>query len=306
MRTAAVVVDWRKPNETLAALRSLSRMVPPPDTIVCVENESAAEQVRLLNAQAPSTVKFIECAQNIGFAAAVNLGMKAALEDGAEWVLVLNNDALVMTNCLQRCIEYAISEGNAAAVGPAIAFMDSPERLWFGGGYVNSWLAFTRHRGLMQPSSSPPPSGDTDFVTGCCMLISVAAWNQLGPFRADFFAYYEDAEWCQRARAGGWRCLYVGEVLCVHAVSVSSEQRGSLGLSPNTAYYLGRNPVKFAIETKDAGRRLTRLLGLMIIWNAYNFWRLIQARNSATAAAYVRGVVDAFRGRMGAAQFGQA
>ena len=299
VRTAAVVVDWRRPDDTLTALSSLAAMVPRPDLLLCVENGSLPDEVERVRASAPPETKIVELPENIGFAGAVNLGMSQALDTGAKWILLLNNDATADRDCLRRLLEEMNGDPHVATAGPAISFADRPDRLWFGGGEVSDWFAFSRHRGLMASSKQPPPSADTGFVTGCCMLLSAAAWQELGPFRADFFAYYEDAEWCQRARAGGWRCRYVGEVLCTHAVSASSLERGSLSLSETTAYYKARNPMRFALETKTLGRRLTRILGVMVVWNAYHAWRLLQLRRLNVARAYIRGIVDAFRGRMG-------
>jgi GT2 family glycosyltransferase len=275
-------------------------MAPCPDTIYCVENDCTKEEATIVRASAPSCVELIECPTNIGFAAAVNLGVVEAIQGGAQWVLLLNNDATVTNRCLGRCLEEAATHPRIAAVGPAISFADRPDKLWYGGGEMHDWFAFTRHRGLQASTAAPPPTGDTAFVTGCCMLISATAWISIGPFRADFFAYYEDAEWCQRARTNGWSCRYVGEVLCAHAVGVSSAQRGNLGLSENTAYYMARNPLRVALETKAWGRRITRLLGLMMIWNPYHAWRLLQSRSPRVAVAYMKGIVDGFRGHMGA------
>ena len=299
VRTAAVVVDWRRPDDTRVALGSLAAMVPQPDVLVCVENGCTVEEMELVRMGAPPATKIIALPENIGFAGAVNLGVAQAVDAGADWILLLNNDAKVERSCLGRLLEEAARYPRVAAAGPAISFADRPDRLWFGGGEVSDWFAFSRHRGLMALSSDPPRSSDTGFITGCCMLVSAAAWRDLGPFRADFFAYYEDAEWCQRVRARGWRCRYVGEVLCTHAVSASSPERGSLSLSEMTAYYKARNPLRFALETRAFGRRLTRILGVLVVWNAYHAWRLLQLRQANVAEAYLRGITDAVRGHMG-------
>jgi GT2 family glycosyltransferase len=111
--------------------------------------------------------------------------------------------------------------------------------------------------------------------------------------------YYDDAEWCQRVRAAGWTCRYLGEVLCVHAVSASSGRRGSLGLSENMAYYLARNPMRFALETEGTIRRISRVIGLLTVYALFNAWRTLRSRSPAIAQAYVQGVVDAVRGQMG-------
>ena len=76
-------------------------------------------------------------------------------------------------------------------------------------------------------------------------------------------------------------------------------QRGSLGLSPNAAYYLARNPMRFALESRDPRRKVSRVLGLLTIWAGYNAWRILMTRRTSVAAAYVQGLLDAARGHMG-------
>jgi len=299
VKTAAVVVDWRRPRDTIEALRSLAAMSPAPDLIICVENGSLPEERALVRAEVPPQVHFIELDENLGFAGGCNAGMRAALDKGADWTLVLNNDATVAPSCLSACLAAATADPRIAVVGPAVAFADTPDRLWYGGGIVSHWLGFTRHRGLNRPASHPPPSSEVSYVSACCALVSSRAWLDVGPFRADFFSYYEDAEWCQRAASRGWRGHYLGEVLCWHAAGVSSNQRGSLGLSENTAYYLARNPLRFAIQSRPLLLAVTRVLGLSLVWNAYNAWRLIRGGRPAVAKSYLRGLRDAVRGRMG-------
>jgi hypothetical protein len=87
--------------------------------------------------------------------------------------------------------------------------------------------------------------------------------------------------------------------LCTHAVSASSLEGGGLGLSETIAYYKARNPLRFALETRESGRRLTRILGLMVVWNGYHAWRLLLLRRADVAAAYLKGLLDAVRGHMG-------
>jgi GT2 family glycosyltransferase len=274
-------------------------MTPPPDILLRVDNGSANLGIDPVRDAAPKGTLFIDLPTNIGWPAAVNRGMEVAISNGADWTLVLNNDATVAPTCLSRCLQEAGLHNKVAAIGPAIAFSGHPETLWFAGGQVSDWFAFTRHRGLMRPSASPPPSSETGFVTGCCFVVSSAAWRAIGPFRADYFAYYEDAEWAQRARAAGWHCRYVGEVLCSHAVGLTWNQPGSLGLSPNSAYYLGRNPLRFALESAPFYRRVSRVLGIMTVWNGYNALRTLQSKRVSVGLSYLEGLRDAIRGRMG-------
>lgn len=299
MKVAAVVVAWKQLEVTVEAIRSLTRSRQRPDLLVCVAQEYRAADLDQLSAVLPAGSLLIAPGGNLGFAAAANLGITAAVQRGASWVLLLNNDATVSPDCLERCLREATGEPGTAVLSPAVAFTDETSRLWYAGGAHSSTFAYTRHRGLRRDSAFPRPSGDTDYVPGCCALISAAAWAELGPYREDYFMYYEDVEWCARARRSGWRVRYLGEVLCHHAVGVSSNQRGSIGLSENTAYYLARNPLRFALESDRLTDLLTRTLGVIAIWGGYNGVRIIRSRNTSVAMSYLRGLSDGWYGRMG-------
>src|SRR5690348_9701967 len=88
LRTAAIVVDWHKPVETAAALQSLRGMTIPLDTLICIENESTDQETPRTGGGVAQGTIVIPIAENIGFAAAVNLGVARALRDGAEWILL--------------------------------------------------------------------------------------------------------------------------------------------------------------------------------------------------------------------------
>ena len=299
MKTASVTLSWGLPDETVKALHSLASMTLPPDLIICVDNGSSAEDVAQLRANMPKETVLIENGENLGFDAGCNVGIEYALSQNVDWILLLNNDATVEQECLSRCLAEALATPRVAILGPAVVFADRPDVLWFGGGRMSDWFAVPGHRGKLKPAGSPPPTSDVGYVAGCCALLSSEALRSVGLFRGDFFLVYGDGEWCQRARAAGWRCRYLGEVLCAHAVSASAGQRGSLGLTENSAYYEARNPLRFALETPQRLRRLTRVTGILFVYGAFNAWRIIQSRQRAVAAAYIHGLADAFRGRMG-------
>jgi GT2 family glycosyltransferase len=299
LTTASLTVNWGSPKDTVAALHSLASMSTRPDYIICVDNGSSAEHVSELRSGMPKDTVLIELAENTGVAAANNVGMEYAVAHGADWTLFLNNDATADPDCLSRCLDEAMAVERTGIVGPAVVFADRPDLLWFAGGYVSDWFAFPRHRGLRQLAATPPPTADTGYVSTCCALVSSAAWESVGPFRADYFMYYDDTEWCIRLRASGWRCRYLGEVLSDHAVSASSGRRGSLGISENMAYYLARNPLRFALETKGVVRRFTRVVGLLTVYGGFNAWRILRAGKRAIALAYVQGLIDGARGHMG-------
>ena len=295
-RSAAVVVVWRDTLNALNAVASLCAMRPCPETIICVVQEATVPES--WRAAEHPAIRVIELAENYGFAHAANLGVRSAVESGAEWVLLLNDDAVVEPTCLARCVEEARSDPSIAAVGPAVVFEERPDTIWFAGGRHSDEFLYTRHRALGRTVDKLPRTSDTDYIAGCCLLLRTSAWGELGGFRDDFFLYYEDAEWCLRARDAGWRCRYIAEVLCRHRVS-GSTQDGRRALSPTSAYYRARNPLRFARETVPRRRRLTRTAGVLFIWAPYLAYQLVRAHDWQTTRAYLQGLRDGFGGRMG-------
>lgn len=297
-RVAAIVVAWRELGMTVEAVESLLGSTVAVDPLICIVQEYSSEDLASLSAAMPGHTP-ISLEANIGFAAAVNLGMARAIELGASWVLLMNNDATAAPECVERCLLEAGRHERVAAVGPAVAYTHDPARLWFAGAAQSRSLAVVWHRGHFAKRSRPPASADSDYIPGCCVLISTAAWQEVGPLREDFFMYYEDADWGERARLAGWRLRYLGEVLCDHAMAVSSGQGGSRYLTENTAYYLARNPLRYAREAPTAALRRKRTLGILTIWTAYNLTRIKPAQWSTVGRACAEGLIDGWTGRMG-------
>lgn len=236
---------------------------------------------------------------NIGFAAAVNVALRRVQPLGVEWALLVNNDATITTDCVARCLEEASRDRDVAVVSPAIAYTNRPGRLWFAGASQSRLFAVVWHRGYFAASSAPPPSGDCDYIPSCAALMSMPAWSAVGPFREDYFMYFEDVEWGARAREQGWKLRYLGAVLAFHVMGGSSERGGSRLMGENTAYYLARNPVRFALETRPIGLRATRTFGAVVIWTLYNLTRIKPSDWPGTGRAMLQGIADGFRARMG-------
>jgi hypothetical protein len=271
---------------------------PGPDVSICIAQEFTTAERKEFEDQAPPGVMTLYIQQNIGFARSINLAMERAIGLGAEWVLVLNNDATVDHGCLEVCVNAGL-DPCVGAISPAIRFMDSPDQLWYGGGRLNPRLGYPRHNGLHTKVGNVPPTSDTQYIPACCALYSTAAWRDVGPFKSEYFMYFEDVDWSVRARSRGWKLRYVGQVLASHAVGVSSGQRGSTGLTANPAYYLARNPLRFALEAEHLRLRASRVFGYAMVWSPYNALRLARARDLNVGRAYLEGLRDGLLGRMG-------
>lgn len=300
MTTMALVIAWHEPEMTARSLRSLAAMAPAADRLLCVAQSFTDDERRMLESEAPAEAELVFLEENLGFAGAVNRGLQRAFADGFDWVLLLNNDATVDPDCLEACMTAATARPRIAAVSPAIALMDQPETAWWAGGSLSARWGITRHPTLGRSMTSLPPSGPTQFIPGCCVLFSMEAVRDIGTLADTFFMYYEDAEWCLRARQLGWELWYLNQPMCLHAVGGSSGQRAQTGLGVNSSYFLARNPLHAGMTAHPRRLRLTRVLAFFLVWTPYNVLRILRSPDRRLVGrAYLEGVNDALRKRMG-------
>ena len=158
----AVILNWNNLPDTTECLESLRRLDTPLDEIIVVDNASTEASARYLREMFPE-VTILENQRNLGFAGGNNVGIRYALERGAERVLLLNNDTVVSPSFLQELTRAMDRDSFVGIAGPKIYFYSDPKRLWFVGP-KRSWL-FGRplplgHRAFGQPDSLAEQGGE--------------------------------------------------------------------------------------------------------------------------------------------------
>jgi len=223
MRLGIVVLNWNGKDVTPRCLDSVYRSTFLPDAIVVVDNASSDGSKDVIRKRFPQVV-LIENDSNLGFAEGCNIGIRHLLERGFDLVLILNNDAEVDSGCLHELGQAAVSYP-AAAYGATIYEHGNRSKIWYGGGTISRLTLEARHEARPADGfGSPRP---TEFITGCCLLFRSEALKQIGLLDSSFFAYYEDVDWCLRAKAAGSLLLYVPRASAYHEVSHSFRRVGS-------------------------------------------------------------------------------
>lgn len=220
MMVVAVVLNWNNEPDTADCLASLAADGLPASQVVLVDNASADGSGDRLHARFPGA-RYVQTGANLGYAGGNNVGAREALAMGADWLLVLNNDTVVEPGMLRALLVAAESAPHAAALTPKIVRFDDPAILWFDGGYFDRMRALGGHRGEgardVSPETRPPER--VSSLTGCCLLIRASAIAPMPElFRADFFLYAEDTEFCVRMERHGWELWYVPMARLRHKV----------------------------------------------------------------------------------------
>jgi GT2 family glycosyltransferase len=248
--------------DTIDCITSLKRIEYSNYHILVVDNGSTDGSVVGIKAAFPD-IRLLETHENLGFADGNNRGIKLALEDGADYVLLLNNDTEVDSNFLSELVKAAESSQGVGIVGSKIYYYSEPKQLWFAGGRINFYTGDTHHIGERELDEGKYDRiGDTGYVSGCSMLIKRKVLEDIGTLDETFFLYYEDSDFCARARRHGYRIVYAPASVVWHKVSSTAGKVKDLQL-----FYGTRNMLIF--EKRNAG------LQHLVVFLPYYFGKFV-------------------------------
>ncbi len=290
-----VVLHWCDEEVSRACLASLRRVELPELRVLLVDNGSHDGSGERLRDAFPE-VDFHQLGSNVGYAGGNNRGIEWALSRGADYVLILNNDAEVEPECVGHLVDAAVSGGSSVAgVVPKILYHHDPDRIWYAGGHFSPLRGLGLHWREGEPDSDPAGDGgsrEVTFMTGCCCLLSAEALRRVGGFEEELFAYVEDAELSLRFAEAGYRMLYQPAARVFHQV-------------PGP----GSEPSPFQIRQRDRNRRwvmrhhfpLTRRIPFLVRFYATRFVLLARYLTRGDLPR-VRAIVD---GALGSTNGGQ-
>jgi len=292
----ACVLNWNGREDTLRCLESLRPLAQQGMGVVCVDNGSADGSVAAIRAAFPA-VDLIEAGANLGYAGGNNLGIRHAIERGAEWVVLVNNDATVAPD-LVEALEAAAGRWPRAGVLAGKVYFEQPrDRIWWAGQRVGLLTGYSGRPDGYGETDGPQHSRErpTGRGVGALMAVSRAAIDAVGLLDEDLFAYVEDVDWSLRIRAAGFEVVLVPGARAWHGVSGSTG--GEFG-STHTLYYGLRNTIVVCERHRPLGRAGT-LLRRWLILAAY-VAQVPRRRPRRPAAAAVRAGYGAARaGRLG-------
>jgi len=200
---------------------------------------------------------FLETRNNLGFAGGNNAGIRRALEEGADWVFVVNNDTIFDKDLVVQLFKAGEKDEKVGILSPKIYFAPGYEFhrerykpnergkvIWYAGGVMDWQNLLASHRGVDEVDKGQyDEQTETSFISGCAMFIKREVFEKIGLLDERYFLYLEDNDFCQRAKRAGFKLLYVPKAKLWHANAASSAVGG-----PLHDYYLARNRLLFGIK----------------------------------------------------------
>ena len=246
----------------------------------------------------PSKVKLIliKNNRNYGYAEGNNIGVRMALVQESSYVLLLNNDVVVDPSLLNGLVLAAERDECIGFVGPKVYFYDFFGRtdvINFAGGRFCLWTGSAQHLGLKQVDRGQFNNARlVDFIEGSCLLTRKETITRIGLLRADYFAYWEDVEWCLRGATLGYKSLYVPSARIWHKIGVYQKKEKSA----KAYYYFARNLLLLAREYAGAAQLVFFLSFFLTIRISAEIAKSIVLHRSAKEPiSFVRGAIDGLR-----------
>ncbi|MCB1082253.1 MAG: glycosyltransferase family 2 protein, partial [Chlamydiia bacterium] len=248
MTVYVVVLNWNGKDDTLTCLESLAQMTSPHQTVV-VDNGSTDDSVSMIKKTFPD-VHLVETGENLGYAGGNNFGVQFALDQGADHIFILNNDTTVEPTIIE-----AFLKRDLPLQGGSARLMKDKERLDHLGGNWNPELGVFEMIGKGARADAWMAPIALDYVCGVALFVKAEVFRKIGLFDPRFFLFWEESDFCHRAKKEGIIPTTCPEAILYHKVSASFT-----GGKPHTTYFWWRNRLLWIEKNceKKERKRLTK------------------------------------------------
>lgn len=279
-----VTVNFNQTAVTRELLLSLQQATYPAMEIIVVDNGSRDNSVETLASEFPY-VKIIITKKNLGFAGGNNVGIKAGKGD---YFLLINNDTEVVPGFLEPLVKTLQENPNAGFATPKIVFYDRDEQIQYAGSSrISSFTGRGIRIGYLEKDKGQYDRiYPTELGHGACLLFSRAVVDKIGLMPEEYFLYYEEHDFTEKAKKAGFKVFYVGTSKIYHKESISTGRN-----SPLKTYYLSRNRILFARRNSSGGRLVLVTIFFILVSIPKNILQYVFAGDMANLNAYVKGLI---------------
>jgi GT2 family glycosyltransferase len=252
-----IIVNWNTRDLLTRCLQSVYDTMSNLDFEVIVVDNASNDGSQAMVRQRFPQVRLIENDQNVGFASANN---QALTVSQGHYSLLLNSDTIVLPHALEKMAQFADAHSEAGIIGCRLLNSD--------GSLQKSWASFPtfwsevlgRNFRVRRQVEGEPLAYEVDWVGGACLLVQLAAINEVGLLDESFFMYSEETDWCFRMRRQGWKVYYLPGVEVIHLGGGSASRA-------NATQLVRLYDSKIRFFRKHYGARQTSLLryGLAVV-----------------------------------------
>jgi GT2 family glycosyltransferase len=322
VKTAIVILNWNGWQDTIECLQSLCQLDSDHFAVIVVDNASTNDSRERITAWMQESEKFdfngiveqaqievtqlnlshqtcvyIQSAINGGFSYGNNLGIRLALQQGYDYVWLLNNDTVVDTNALNALLARIRAQQNIGMCGSVLRFYDDKEIVQAVGGVNFNFLKASGTQlgqGLHYSDSEiiKLAKAEPTYIAGASLLVSSQFLKDVGLMEESYFLYFEEIDWAVRAKPR-WQTAIALDSVVYHKEGASIGTDSRAERSALSQYYLHRNLIRFYALRK------TWLLPIALFSSIKEILKLIIRQDWALAKVTVSALLDGLLMRHG-------
>jgi len=273
-----ITVNYKQPQVTCELLDSISQVGYQHLEVIVVDNETNLDLTGLFKCHYPE-VELIRNTENIGFAAANNMGIRRAKGD---FIFLLNNDTTLPEGTIELLLD-TLSEPSIAAVSPIIKYFDQPNLIQYAG--FTEVNKFTGRNSLVRSVTDTEVNVSTAYFHGAAVMLSREAINATGLMPDGYFLYYEELAWSRAFTNKGYTIKVATNCHVLHKESVSTGKQ-----SPLKTYYQTRNRLLFMKKYSSAAQWLVFISYFYAISLGHNLLQFIIQNKPKHLRAFLEGI----------------
>lgn len=216
-KVVIILLNYNRPIDTLQCIDSLMEIEYSDYSILIIDNCSTDTSVKILQNK-HATIPIYITPQNLGYTGGINFGIKKALLQNPEYVLVLNNDTIVAKDFLKQLVNGIKLYPKAAAACGTIISEHDRRTVWYAGGKIVPWrgLAIHNNKGKFYDALRLEHPQQVTFLTGCSILFNAKCFADTGLEDERFFLYLDDIEFSLRMMRKGFQLIFVPSSVIFH------------------------------------------------------------------------------------------
>lgn len=296
-KISIIILNWNGCEVTIDCLNSLRKITYPNFNIVMVDNGSTDNSVEKIVSNFRDEVDILKLDQNYGFTGGNNQGIRYAIDKyNPDYLLLLNNDTTVQKDFLDELLANIVTSKYIYAAVPKIYYHKNKNVLWFAGGSISKFTGIVKHFGIDKVDNGEYDVKEaTQFMNGCCALISRKCIDEIGLLDDIFFANSEDADYSLRIMQAGHQILYVPTAIVYHKVSQAFESNKGKWL----AFYLAARGLVL-IQKKHVSKLIWPFCfaWFFVRWMLYLTIKLAFLKDIKSINGMYDGMVDGLKNRL--------
>jgi hypothetical protein len=266
MNVSVVVLNYNGLEHLETCLMSLLRQSYKASEIIVSDNGSTDGSVEYIKKNFPG-VRILENGENLGFAKGNNLAIEMAIEGGAEYIALLNNDTEVHEGWIKEMVEVLARDEKIGACASKMLLFDRRDLLNSGGGAVN-YVGHAWPEGLFEKDRGQYKKREIDLACAGAFMVKAKVLREVGLFDEDYFIYAEDTDLSWRIRLAGYRILFVPEAVVYHKYSPTFESKEKF-------YLLERNRLTTILKNYSVKSLVLLSPGILFAEGAALFYALM-------------------------------